>query len=106
VVELAAGSLMPGDGVLLSATDFFVSESALTGESFPVEKRPGVVPASAALPERTNCLFFGTNVRSGTARCLIVHTGAGTEFGAIAGALARRAPKPSSTAACGASATC
>jgi len=93
VVELAAGSLVPGDGVLLSATDFFVSEAALTGESFPVEKRPGAVPASATLPERTNCLFFGTNVRSGTARCLIVHTGAATEFGAIAGSLARRAPE-------------
>ena len=93
VVELAAGSLVPGDGMLLSATDFFVSEAALTGESFPVEKRPGVVAASAALPERTNCVFFGTNVRSGTARCLIVHTGAGTSFGAIAGALATRAPE-------------
>ena len=93
VVELAAGSLVPGDGVLLSATDFFVSEAALTGESFPVEKHPGVVAASATLPERTNCVFLGTNVRSGTARCLIVHTGAGTAFGAIAGSLARRAPE-------------
>jgi P-type Mg2+ transporter len=93
VVELAAGSLVPGDGILLSATDFFVSQAALTGESFPVEKRPGTVVASAALPERTNCVFLGTNVRSGTARCLIVHTGRRTAFGAIAGALARRAPE-------------
>jgi P-type Mg2+ transporter len=46
VVLLAAGSLVPGDGVLLDSTDFFVSEPALTGESFPVEKRAGVVPES------------------------------------------------------------
>ena len=93
VVELTAGSLVPGDGILLEATDFFVSEAALTGESFPVEKRPGVVAPYAALAERTNCVFFGTNVRSGTARCLIVRTGPQTAFGAIAGALARRAPE-------------
>jgi P-type Mg2+ transporter len=93
VVELAAGSLVPGDGILLDATDFFVSEAALTGESFPLEKRPGVLAASAALPERTNCVFLGTNVRSGTARCLIVHTGTATAFGAIAGSLARQAPE-------------
>lgn len=93
VVLLAAGSLVPGDGVLLDATDFFVSEAALTGESFPVEKRPGVVPAPAALAERPNCVFFGTNVRSGTARCLIVDTGPRTAFGAIAGRLAQQAPE-------------
>src|SRR5688572_17382315 len=93
VVLLAAGSLVPGDAVLLDATDFFVSESALTGESFPVEKRPGVVAGSAALSERTNCVFFGTNVRSGAARCLIVDTGSRTAFGAIAGRLAQRAPE-------------
>ena len=93
VVLLAAGSLVPGDGVLLDATDFFVSEAALTGESFPVEKRPGVVAESAALAERTNCVFFGTNVRSGAARCLIVDTGSRTAFGAIAGRLAQRAPE-------------
>jgi Mg2+-importing ATPase len=93
VVLLAAGSLVPGDGVLLNSTDFFVSEAALTGESFPVEKRPGVVPESAALAERTNCVFFGTNVRSGTARCLIVNTGSRTAFGAIADRLAQRAPE-------------
>jgi Mg2+-importing ATPase len=93
VIELAAGSLVPGDGILLEATDFFVSEAALTGESFPVEKRPGPVAASAPLAQRTNCVFFGTNVRSGTARCLVVQTGPRTEFGAIARSLARRAPE-------------
>ena len=43
VVLLSAGSLVPADAVVLEATDCFVSEAVLTGESFPVEKRPGVV---------------------------------------------------------------
>ncbi|HUK64609.1 MAG TPA: lysylphosphatidylglycerol synthase domain-containing protein, partial [Dongiaceae bacterium] len=60
VVMLSAGSLVPGDGRILEATDFFVGESALTGESFPVEKRPGVKPATAALRDRDNCVFLGT----------------------------------------------
>jgi P-type Mg2+ transporter len=93
VVLLGAGSLVPGDGILLDATDFFVSEAALTGESFPIEKRPGVIAESAALAERTNCVFFGTNVRSGTGQCLIVETGSRTAFGAIAGWLTRQAPE-------------
>ena len=42
----SAGSLVPADGVILEATDFFVSEAVLTGESFPVEKRPGAVAAT------------------------------------------------------------
>jgi Mg2+-importing ATPase len=93
VTLLSAGSLVPADGVLLDATDFFVSEAVLTGESFPVEKEPGIVSASATVRERTNCVFFGTNVRSGTARCLVVKTGAATEFGAVAARLSLRPPE-------------
>jgi Mg2+-importing ATPase len=93
VVLLSAGSLIPADGVILEATDFFVSEAVLTGESFPVQKKPGVVERSAALVERTNCVFLGTNVRSGTARCLVVATGPATEFGAIAHRLTLRPPE-------------
>jgi Mg2+-importing ATPase len=93
VVLLAAGSLVPADAVLLEATDFVVSEAVLTGESFPVQKSPGVLDATAALVERTNCVFLGTNVRSGTARCLVVATGAATEFGAVALRLTLRPPE-------------
>jgi P-type Mg2+ transporter len=94
VVLLSAGSLIPADAVVLEANDCFVSEAVLTGESFPVEKRPGVVPALATLPARINCVYMGTNVRSGTARCLIVNTGRTTQFGAIAQRLALRPPEP------------
>jgi Mg2+-importing ATPase len=93
VVMLSAGSLVPADAVLVAATDCFVNEAVLTGESFPVEKRPGVVDATAGLGARTNCVFLGTNVRGGTARCLVVATGPRTEFGRIAHRLALRPPE-------------
>jgi Mg2+-importing ATPase len=93
VVLLTAGSLVPADAVILEATDFFVSEAVLTGESFPVRKAPGAVAKSAELGERTNCVFLGTNVRSGAARCLVVETGPATEFGGIAHRLTLRPPE-------------
>ena len=93
VVLLSAGSLIPADGVLLEARDFFVAQAALTGESFPVEKAPGASPEAATIPERGNCVFMGTSVRSGTARMLVVNTGRQTEFGAIADRLPLRPPE-------------
>ena len=90
VVLLSAGSLVPADGVLIEATDFHVNEAALTGESFPIQKQPGVVEAGAPLGARSNCVFLGTNVRSGTARFLVVSTGLGTQYGAIARRLRTR----------------
>jgi Mg2+-importing ATPase len=93
VVLLCAGSLVPADAVVLEATDFFVSESVLTGESFPVQKHPGVSSETAPLARRSNCVFLGTNVRSGSATCLVVATGLATAFGGIAHRLALRPPE-------------
>jgi Mg2+-importing ATPase len=93
IVLLAAGNLIPADGVVLAAQDFLVSEAAMTGESFPVEKRPGAVAADAPLARRTNCVFLGASVRSGTARVLAVRTGRRTEYGAIAASLAAAQPE-------------
>ena len=93
VVLLSAGSLIPADGVVLEANDFFVNQAVLTGETFPVEKLPGILPAAAGLAERTNVVFMGTNVRSGSAKVLIVETGLNTAFGQIAGKLTLRSPE-------------
>jgi len=93
VALLSAGSLIPADGVVLEARDFFVNQAVLTGETFPVEKKPGPVPAHAGLSDRVNCVFMGTSARTGTARALIVHTGAGTAFGQIAERLTLRPPE-------------
>jgi Mg2+-importing ATPase len=93
VVLLSAGSLIPADGLVIEAKDFFVSQAVLTGETYPVEKMPGTTPESAGLAERTNVVFMGTNVRSGNARVLIVQTGLQTAFGQIANRLTLRPPE-------------
>ncbi len=93
VVLLSAGSLVPADGVLLEASDFYVNQAVLTGETFPVEKKPGPVAVQASLAQRVNCVFMGTNVRSGSARVLIVRTGTATAFGQIAERLTLRPPE-------------
>ena len=93
VILLSAGSLIPADGLVLEAKDFFINQAVLTGETFPVEKIPGVVAEKASLPERTNVVFMGTNVRSGTARVLISETGLQTAFGQIADRLTLRPPE-------------
>src|SRR5678816_1396718 len=93
VLILSAGSLVPADAVLIESSDCYVNEATLTGESFPVEKRPGLVLASTRLAERTNCVFAGSNVRSGTARCIVVKTGRATPFGTIAHRLSMRPPE-------------
>lgn len=93
VVMLSAGSLIPADGLVIEARDFFVNQAVLTGETFPVEKTPGIVAENAGLPERTNVVFMGTNVRSGNAKVLIVQTGLQTAFGQIANRLALHPPE-------------
>ena len=76
VVLLSAGDLIPADGIVLEARDFFVKQALLTGESYPVEKRPGMRPIPPLiLQEATNAVFMGTSVVSGTARILVVKTG-------------------------------
>jgi Mg2+-importing ATPase len=93
VVRLSAGSLVPADGILLEAKDFYINQAILTGETFAVEKRPGRVVVEAPLAQRTNCVFMGTNVRSGSALALIVQTGSHTAFGQVAKRLTIRPPE-------------
>lgn len=93
VVLLGAGSLVPADAVVLEASDCHLDEAVLTGESFSVEKTPAVLSPTAPLARRTNSVFLGSNVRSGTARCLVVATGARTEYGSIASRLSLRPPE-------------
>jgi P-type Mg2+ transporter len=93
IIMLSAGSLIPADGLVLEARDFFVSQAVLTGETFPVEKKPEPVAAHAGLAERVDCVFMGTSARSGTARALVVHTGGATAFGQIAQRLTLRPPE-------------
>ena len=85
IVLLQAGSIIPADLRLISAKDFFVSQSLLTGESLPIEKRAdaGKVNHDSSVFDLQNACFQGTNVLSGTARGVIVNTGMNTYFGSI-----------------------
>ena len=90
IVVLHAGSVIPADLRLLSAKDFFVSQSVLTGESMPVEKNTDPCPIQGRVThELTNACFQGSNVLSGAARGVVVNTGSQTYFGSIAERLAQ-----------------
>ena len=83
IVILNAGDIVPGDGLIQEAKDLFVDEAMLTGETFPAEKAETVLPAETPLSHRTNALWMGTHVVSGSARALVVRTGKETEFGKV-----------------------
>ena len=89
VVLLGAGDPVPADVRFLDAVDLFVDQSSLTGESLPVEKHALPVDSGGSTPDLANIGLMGTHVTSGSARALVVATGAATGFGQVAGALAQ-----------------
>jgi P-type Mg2+ transporter len=93
VVRLSAGDLGPGDCLILQSNELLVDESTLTGEAYPVEKQPGVLDEETPLAQRTNCVFSGTHVASGSGEVVVVRTGAATELGRISKGLARKPPQ-------------
>lgn len=84
LIRLTAGDMVPADARLIEAKDLHVSEAALTGESLPVEKEIGTHSVT---------VFMGSSVVSGHALAEVTVTGSATSFGAIAKALAIRAPQ-------------
>ena len=93
VILLSAGSMLPGDALILDSTNLFVDQAALTGESFPVSKQPGAVAADAALTARTNVLYAGSHIVSGSAKAMVVAVGSHTELGSIAQTLRTQRPE-------------
>jgi len=93
VVLLSAGATAPGDCLLLETRDLFADEATLTGETFPVEKSVAVLESGTPLPKRTNAVFMGTHVVSGTATALVVAIGKDTEFGRVSERLKLRPPE-------------
>lgn len=84
IAFLEAGDMVAADGRIADATDLQADESALTGESVPVEKSPEPVEAETPLAERTNMVYKGTFIRKGNAHVIITTTGMQTELGHIA----------------------
>lgn len=89
IVRLSAGDMIPADLRLISAKDLFISQAALTGESYPVEKKAETL-ATGANSETSleNLVYMGSNVISGSAEAVVIATGNGTLFGDIAKVLA------------------
>ena len=94
VVRSNAGDLVPADVRLLDAKDLHVRESALTGESLPVDKAADDLPVGQhGISDASNCVFLGTAVQTGIATAVVVRTGKDTAFGEIAQRLAARPPE-------------
>ena len=96
LVRLKAGDMIPADIRLIQTKDLFISQTSLTGESYPVEKR-----ARAEVTEITNdtdyetLAFTGSEVVSGSAEGIVVRTGNDTLFGGIADEFSNEPPKTS-----------
>jgi P-type Mg2+ transporter len=93
IVLLAAGGSIPGDCLILESKDLSINEATLTGETYPANKMSGVVPETAGLSQRTNTLYMGTHVISGSAKAVVVGTGKQTEFGKVSERLKLRPPE-------------
>ena len=88
VIRLSAGDMLPGDVRFLTTKDAFLSQSALTGESAPVEKFASVPNEGAqSLTDLANIGFMGTNLLSGSATAVVLTTGNNTYFGSMAQSL-------------------
>ena len=104
VVLLSAGSLIPADGHVLQADDFFVNQAQLTGEPYPVEKKAATcLPVDPVLAaslsessdmalDTSHAVFMGSSVVSGSARVMIERTGSTSAFGQMALSLSQQAP--------------
>ncbi len=95
MVHLSAGDIIPADMRILSAKDLFVSQSALTGESEPIEKTGIVCDPNEALTNVQNLAFMGSTVISGSARALVIAVGNDTLLGGMAKTLNQKPPKTS-----------
>ncbi|MDQ6648874.1 MAG: magnesium-translocating P-type ATPase [Actinomycetota bacterium] len=87
LIELRLGDVVPADVRLLEVTGLECDESVLTGESLPLTKDTDAVRRGTSLAELSGCALMGTIVRAGSARGVVVATGARTEFGKIAAGL-------------------
>lgn len=86
IIILTSGTKVPADARLLESYNLTADESALTGESIPIELDADLdIPEDASLGERKNFVFAGTLIKSGEGKGVVVATGKNTELGKIAG---------------------
>jgi len=98
IVHLSAGDMVPADVRIIEAKDLFISQSALTGESDPVEKTPQTAQQKYdSMTEYPNLAFMGSNVISGSGTAVAIATGDDTMFGSMALAVTGEAVETSFT---------
>lgn len=98
IIHLSAGDMIPADVRIVEAKDLFISQSALTGESDPVEKTPDVCDENNdSVTDYKNIAFMGSNVISGSATAVVVSVGDNTIFGSMASSVAGEAVETSFT---------
>lgn len=83
LIILKAGDLLPADCLIIEANELHANEASLTGESYPVAKEVGILDENTELSKRTNSLWQGTSIVSGTAKAIAINTGSHTIFGNI-----------------------
>ncbi|MFE3848706.1 magnesium-translocating P-type ATPase [Flavobacterium sp. LB3P45] len=84
IITLKAGDMLPADCLIIESNELHSNEASLTGESYPTAKLVGILDENTALAKRTNSLWEGTNIVSGTAKAVVINTGKNTIFGNIA----------------------
>ena len=94
VLRLAAGQAVAADARVLEADRLACDESALTGESLPVDKVLDPLPGDTRVADRRNMVFAGTTVVGGSGLAVVVATGTDTEVGRLAGSLQRAVAPP------------
>ena len=94
LILLDAGDSVPADARLIESASLRTNESALTGESAPVEKDPAVIKAlEVPIGDQKNMLFMGTTITAGRGKAIVVETGMKTQLGRIAGMLEEDIPE-------------
>ncbi len=87
ILILEAGDTVPADSRIIKAVSLKVNESALTGESEPIEKRSDTLDEHISFSERVNMIYQGTSVVYGKCEAIVCLTADNTEFGQIANSL-------------------
>lgn len=90
IISVKTGDMIPADCILLDVNSLSTDESSLTGETFPVEKILGKIPANTVLSQRNNSLWMGTHVISGSGKAVIVNLAKDSEFGKITSSLSKK----------------
>ena len=90
IISVKTGDMIPADCLLLEGNSLTSDESSLTGETFPVEKLVGKVPAETSLSERKNCLWMGTHIISESGKAIVVNLAKDSEFGKITSSLSQK----------------